>query len=178
MLVLLHVFLVELLGISGEFLVKMLISGTRRVRHAELGNIDEKLALQRTATNQNWKIIAAAIGKGVADADFFAFDNGRERNEIADGLVASGVADFTNLEIGGRKTLAGIKRALRGEKRKLEVVIIGEADVARPDRGNTSTGVDLRRDVVNTSDLDEGAVADDGERLGRMASFRDHIFLL
>lgn len=122
----------KLLRVSAEFLVQEVVDGARRIGDAELRDVNEKLTVQGAAADEDWKIVAAAVGEGVADADFFALDDGWEGDHVADGLVAGGITDVANFEIVDREALAGIKWAFRSEKRECELVVRGEADVARP----------------------------------------------
>lgn len=155
----------------------------RWIRDAELRNIDEELIVQGAATDKHWEVVTATVGKSVADANFFALDNGWQKHKIADGFVASGVSDVANFEIVDRNALTGIKRAAGRKKRKLKTVIGSEPDVARPNRGNGRACVDFGRNMRNASNFDTNTITNNGQifRLGFWLLdwfLRNHILLL
>lgn len=123
----------ELLRVGFELLVQEVVDWTGRVGDTEARDVDEELALQGVAADEDREIVATAVGKGVGDADFAAFDDGAEADHIADGFLTGGVANFADLEIVDEDALAGIERAFRGEEGELELIVRGEADVAGPD---------------------------------------------
>lgn len=129
---LLHVFLMELLGIGFKLLVEETVDEAGRIGDAELRDVDEEFAVQGATTDEDREIIAAAVSESITDADFLTFDDCRNSDKVTDGFMASGVADVANFEIIGRKALAGVEWAFGGKKREFKTIIRSEADVASP----------------------------------------------
>lgn len=65
----------ELLGVLLKLLVQGGIDGAGRIRNVETRNVDEKLAVQGATAEEDREVIAATISKGIADTNFFAFDD-------------------------------------------------------------------------------------------------------
>lgn len=157
-----HVFLMEGVRVGRKFGLKIGIIHLRWALNLGMRDIDQETIFEGFATEEDWEIVATTICKREAGFDTFTDGNHRQLDTITHRNVTSGITHALHGEIVNCQLLAGIEGARVGKKAKFKLILGIDKDIARPDRRRVGTGVNLRRDILNTSDCNEGVAADNG----------------
>lgn len=86
-------------------------------------DIDEEFVVERFAPEENWEVVATAVGESEVNTHALPFDDGREGDAVTDVDVAGRVANALDFVFVGGDFGACVEGALGGEEAKLKLAI-------------------------------------------------------
>ena len=125
------------------------------LRDDGIADIDKEFPLQGATTNKDREIVAAAVGQRKSSTDTASADFQREGDAVTDFFVAVAATNNGNFVVLCRDFFARFF-----EKVERENAILAHLEILDMNRRRIGTGINLRWDIRNAFDGDEGGGAD------------------